>query len=1089
MNLFTGLSPRDKGLKLDRVLIILLGGLSATLPCLAQTQPVLITFEGLQDLELVLDYYNGGHGSLGSGPGPNFGISFGSGAQVLTTDDPSRNFEGNPSGKTIGFFLSGGGLVMNVAAGFTGGFSFAYAAANTAGTVVVYDGQNGTGNILATISLPVTGSNCGGSMYAYSCWKSQGVTFTGVAKSVDFGGTANRIGFDDITLGSQTPASVPPPSITTSSIPAGTMGLLYSTTINAQNGTTPYTWKATGLPGSMQMNSGTGVILGTPPVAGTYPVNVTVTDIKNMTATQTFSFVVNPTPPPLMVSPVSLQFSSNFGGDVPGPQNLQITVPSAAEIPYTLTVDDGSGGPAPAWIRANPQSGTTPGSVQVGILPNGLPKGTAVARVRIAGLPPATPVDIPVSYVISAGAPQVTVAPALLRFLSHANTPGTDQQSFRLRNPGGGGALPVSVSVANNSPWITKVSTSASSVQQNSALLVTVAIDTHGLPATIYYDAIHLSTPMGALPDVPVSLFVLSSGTFMTDAPDGVRFITQQGARVSRNQRVEVRNLGDTGTMLNWSVSAVRGADLVTISPPAGVSVPGAPASFGINLSPTAANAAGGKSALLQVNDTAGKNPPQYFIVVADIAAASAAPEPDPSPAGLFFTAAAGTASQVNQQQISVGTNSASPVQFFVSTSTDDGASWLNAAASSASTSQADPAQIVVTLSTGSLTAGFYSGQVNISIGTIVRSVAVKLLLTSSGGSIAPFEEGVLAPRVATCTPTSVVIAQSGLVSNFSIPAGFPAALLTTVLDNCANPLTNASVVASFSNGDPPISLTGDQTGAYSATWQPGVSKAGMTVTLDASSQNLQMAETKIAGSINANASPAPVLATGGVLNNLNPKLGAPLAPGTVSQMYGSNIATAPLSATAVPLPAALAGVEALIGGMNAPLFYISPGQLNVEIPAELTANGTYPTILAAGGQYSVPQNVDLVPVNPGTVAFPDGTLVAQHPDYTLVSSSHPASPGEALTIYLVGMGATNPPVQSGTAAPSSPLSTVPSKILVTVDGQPAPVTFAGLTPGGVGLYQINFAVPASARTGTLAVVITQDGVLANPTNLIVAAH
>ena len=77
----------------------------------------------------------------------------------------------------------------------------------------------------------------------------------------------------------------------------------------------------------MQMNAATGVILGTPPVAGTYPVNVTVTDIKNMTATQTFSLVVNPTAPPLVVSPASLQFTSMIGGDVPGPQNLTITVP------------------------------------------------------------------------------------------------------------------------------------------------------------------------------------------------------------------------------------------------------------------------------------------------------------------------------------------------------------------------------------------------------------------------------------------------------------------------------------------------------------------------------------------------------------------------------------------------------------------------------------------------------------------------------------------------------------------------------------------------------------------------------------------
>ena len=115
----------------------------------------------------------------------------------------------------------------------------------------------------------------------------------------------------------------------------------------------------------------------------------------------------------------------------------------------------------------------------------------------------------------------------------------------------------------------------------------------------------------------------------------------------------------------------------------------------------------------------------------------------------------------------------------------------------------------------------------NISIGAVVRSVAVTLLLASSSGSVAAFADSLLAPRAATCTPSSIVIAQFGLPGNFSVPAGWPAPLTALAMDNCANPLTNASLVASFSNGDPPISLTGDQTGSYSATWQPGSNQTG----------------------------------------------------------------------------------------------------------------------------------------------------------------------------------------------------------------------------------------------------------------------
>jgi uncharacterized protein (TIGR03437 family) len=104
-----------------------------------------------------------------------------------------------------------------------------------------------------------------------------------------------------------------------------------------------------------------------------------------------------------------------------------------------------------------------------------------------------------------------------------------------------------------------------------------------------------------------------------------------------------------------------------------------------------------------------------------------------------------------------------------------------------------------------------------------------------------------------------------------------------------------------------------------------------------------------------------------------------------------------------------------------------------------------------------------------------------------LVDASHPAAPGEILTIYLAGMGATTPAVQSALPAPSAePFARVSVPPVVTVDGQDAMILFAGLTPGGVGLYQINFQVPLTAKSGILQVVVTQGGVPANTTRLLV---
>jgi hypothetical protein len=160
-----------------------------------------LTFEGLKQDEPILGYYNGGYGGNGSGPGPNYGITFGSSALALN----SGNYSSNPTPPSVLYFLSGSGAVMSVPAGFTTGFSFYYAGTVT-GTVTVWDQTGATGNLLATVNLPATSINCVANV-TYSCWVPVGVSFSGTAKSVDFSGGADYIAFDNVTFGSATPSA------------------------------------------------------------------------------------------------------------------------------------------------------------------------------------------------------------------------------------------------------------------------------------------------------------------------------------------------------------------------------------------------------------------------------------------------------------------------------------------------------------------------------------------------------------------------------------------------------------------------------------------------------------------------------------------------------------------------------------------------------------------------------------------------------------------------------------------------------------------------------------------------------------------
>lgn len=179
---------------------------------------VKLDFEGLNSSanESPLNYYNGGAGSAGTTGGPNYGVSFSSNTITGCTQPNScanTNSAGNPSGSNIIFFTSGGSSIMNVLGGFDTGFSFLYSAANNPGTVTVWSGADRTGSLLATLTLPVTGNGsavpgCVGTNFCP--YFAAGVAFAGTAMSVDFAGTNNQIGFDDITLGASSPISAAP---------------------------------------------------------------------------------------------------------------------------------------------------------------------------------------------------------------------------------------------------------------------------------------------------------------------------------------------------------------------------------------------------------------------------------------------------------------------------------------------------------------------------------------------------------------------------------------------------------------------------------------------------------------------------------------------------------------------------------------------------------------------------------------------------------------------------------------------------------------------------------------------------------------
>jgi len=174
----------------------------------------LLSFQGLGDLQQVGGFYDG------SGPAGarNLGVTFSSNFFGLRSvfNGGSGEFSSTPTGTPAIFINGATGMqamgVMNVAPGFSRGLNFYYTAGFTGTqmeTVTVWSGANGSGTVLATITLANNNSAC--SSPTYCTWSSDGVNFSGTARSVTFSGPGNELGLADITLGSNTTA-VPEPS-------------------------------------------------------------------------------------------------------------------------------------------------------------------------------------------------------------------------------------------------------------------------------------------------------------------------------------------------------------------------------------------------------------------------------------------------------------------------------------------------------------------------------------------------------------------------------------------------------------------------------------------------------------------------------------------------------------------------------------------------------------------------------------------------------------------------------------------------------------------------------------------------------------
>jgi uncharacterized protein (TIGR03437 family) len=412
----------------------------------------------------------------------------------------------------------------------------------------------------------------------------------------------------------------------------------------------------------------------------------------------------------------------------------------------------------------------------------------------------------------------------------------------------------------------------------------------------------------------------------------------------------------------------------------------------------------------------------------------------------------------------------------------EDGGSWLSVTPQTGTVSASSPASTAISVNTTGLAPGVYHGHVNYAFSSdSVRSVNVTLVIQRTPTQTSSVRDPGPRPNALACVPTSMIGTQTGLFDNFAQLAGLPATLGITLIDDCGSPVNGAQVVASFSNKDLPVTMTpvDSASGNYVGTWIPlGVSQQ-VTVTATETNGVYPTATTAVTGEVRV--SNAPVLAANGTVNAFNRLLGAGIAPGEIVEIYGSNLGNQTATASSVPLPANLSGISVLIGGLPAPLFYVSPGQIDAQVPYELVPSKQYQVQVNNNGATTTATTISMVAQAPGLASDAAGTVIAQHnADYSLVTATSPAKPGEYIILYLNGLGTPDQPVATGAAAPGSTLIHPAVPPTVTLNGVTVPVYFAGLTPSAVGLYQIDLQIPANTPDGNLLLSIAQNGAISN---------
>lgn len=212
-----------------------------------------------------------------------------------------------------------------------------------------------------------------------------------------------------------------------------------------------------------------------------------------------------------------------------------------------------------------------------------------------------------------------------------------------------------------------------------------------------------------------------------------------------------------------------------------------------------------------------------------------------------------------------------------------------------------------------------------------------------------------------------------------------------------------------------------------------------------------------------------------GIVNAANFK--APISPGALASLFGTGFVSQNVGSS-LPLNTLLDGVAVNVNGKASPILYITPNQINFQVPWE-TAIGTASVTVTVNGHTSDPVSVEVAMAAPG-LFLSSGRAAALNSDSTPNTQSNPAKAGSTISAFLTGSGPVSQHLPDGVPTPESSKVFVTSSTAATIGNASAHVSFAGLAPTFVGLLQVNIDVPSDLASGSYPLTVTIAGQKSN---------